>query len=158
MLVTDHINFIGKRGLFTSAELVERRAGRRVPHCYSPRLRGLLLEASMRARVKVHLGILMGSHGPTYETAAEVRMAQRFGGDAACMSTVHEVLAAAQIGCECASLSCVTNLATGLSGGPLTHHEVTEVADRAASKLKAVLDEFTRAEAATLAQDHARRS
>ena len=62
------------------------------------------------------------------------------------MSTVHEVTLAAQLGCEAASLSCVTNRATGLSATPLTHREVTEVADRVAVKLRAVLERFLEAE------------
>jgi purine-nucleoside phosphorylase len=90
----------------------------------------------------------MGGHGPTYETAAEVRMAGALGADVACMSTVHEVTVAAELGCEAASLSCITNLATGLSPTPLTHGEVTEVADRGAVGLRAILEEFLRAEAA----------
>ena len=48
----------------------------------------------------------------------------------------------AQLGCEAASLSCVTNKATGLSPTPLAHSEVTEVADRVAVKLRAVLESF----------------
>jgi purine-nucleoside phosphorylase len=142
MLATGHVNFIGKRGLFTPAELAERRAGRKVGDTYSPRLRTALLAAAGAARVKLHQGVLMGGHGPTYETAAEVRMARRLGADVACMSTVHEVTLAAQLGCEAASLSCVTNKATGLSATPLAHSDVTEVADRVAVKLRAVLEAF----------------
>jgi len=148
MLATDHVNFIGKRGLFTPAELGERRMGRRVAECYSRRLREKLIAAAGRAGVQLHLGILMGGHGPSYETASEVRMASASGADVACMSTVHEALVAAHLGCECASLSCVTNRATGLSATPLTHHEVTEVADRGAGLLRRVLDELMKAEAA----------
>jgi purine-nucleoside phosphorylase len=147
MLATGHLNFIGKRGLFTVAELRERALGRKVGDPYSPRLRTALLAAALAARVKLHQGVLMGSHGPTYETAAEVRMARTLGADVACMSTVHEVTLAAQLGCEAASLSCITNRATGLSDTPLTHADVTEVADRVAVKLRAVLERFLEAEA-----------
>jgi len=91
----------------------------------------------------------MGGHGPTYETAAEVRMASALGADVACMSTVHEVSAAAELGCEAASLSCITNRATGLSDVPLSHAEVAEVAGHAAASLRAVLLEFLRAEPAS---------
>jgi purine-nucleoside phosphorylase len=147
MLATGHLNFIGKRGLFTAAELRERALGRKVGDPYSPRLRTALLAAALAARVKLHQGVLMGSHGPTYETAAEVRMARTLGADVACMSTVHEVTLAAQLGCEAASLSCITNRATGLSDTPLTHADVTEVADRVAVKLRAVLERFLEAEA-----------
>ncbi len=144
MLAVDHINAIGKRGLFTPGELAERRAGRRVANYYTPRLRAALLAAATRAGVRLQRGTLMGGLGPTYETAAEVRMAAALGADVACMSTVHEVTVAAQLGCETAGLSCITNRATGLSDGPLTHHDVTEVADRVASRLRAIITEFLR--------------
>jgi purine-nucleoside phosphorylase len=142
MLATGHMNFIGKRGLFTTPELAERRLGRAVADPYTPTLRAALLDAASRAGVKLHQGILMGGHGPTYETAAEVRMAGRIGASVACMSTVHEVTLAAQLGCDTASLSCITNKATGLSATKLTHHEVTEVANEVAGKLRAVLEHY----------------
>jgi purine-nucleoside phosphorylase len=147
MLATGHLNWIGKRGLFTREELRERRAGIRVADPYTPRVRAALLAAAEDAGVKLHQGVLMGLHGPTYETAAEVRMARLLGADAGCMSTVHEVMLAAQLDGEAASLSCVTNRATGLSPTPLTHAEVTAVADRVAGKLRAVLEHFLAAEA-----------
>jgi purine-nucleoside phosphorylase len=142
MLATGHMNFIGKRGLFTTAELAARRLGRAVADPYTPALRASLLEAAGRAGIKLHQGVLMGGHGPTYETAAEVRMAGRIGASVACMSTVHEVTLAAQLGCDTASLSCITNKATGLSATKLTHHEVTEVANEVAGKLRAVLEHY----------------
>ncbi len=148
MLAVDHLNFIGRRGLFTPGELAERRAGRRVATPYAPRLREALAAAAARAGVRLHRGTLMGGHGPTYETAAEVRMAGALGADVACMSTVHEVTVAAELGAEAASISCITNRATGLSDVPLTHADVTEVADRAAARLRAVIEEFLGAEAA----------
>lgn len=149
MLATGHLNFISKRNLLTPAELRERQLGRKVGDPYSPRVRAALLTAALDAGVKLHQGVLMGGHGPTYETAAEVRMAARLGADVACMSTVHEVTLAAQLGCETASLSCITNRATGLSATPLTHHEVTQVADQVAVRLRAVLERFLDHEAAT---------
>ncbi|MBI5709689.1 MAG: purine-nucleoside phosphorylase [Candidatus Eisenbacteria bacterium] len=142
MLAVDHINFIGKRGLLTRAELAARRLGRAAGETYSPRLRAALLAAALRAGVRLHQGVLMGGLGPNYETASEVRMAASLGADVACMSTVHEVSLAAQLGCEAASISCITNRATGLSDGPLAHDEVTVVADRVASRLRTVLEEY----------------
>src|SRR5262249_12904792 len=147
MLATGHLNFIGKRGLLTPEELRERGGSRRVADPYSPRVRAALLAAALQAGAKLRQGVLMGGLGPGYETAAEVRMARILGADVACMSTVHEVTLAAQLGCEAASLSCVTNRATGLSQTPLSHTEVTEVADRVAVKLRAVLERFLDAEA-----------
>jgi len=142
MLASDHLNFIGRRGLFTPAELVERRAGRRVADYYDRDLQHELLAAAARAGVRLRQGTLMGGHGPSYETASEVRMGTALGADVACMSTVHEVTLAAELGARAASLSCITNQATGLSRVPLTHHEVTEVADRVAGRLRAVLEAY----------------
>ncbi|HTM57733.1 MAG TPA: purine-nucleoside phosphorylase [Candidatus Udaeobacter sp.] len=139
MVAADHINFIGRRGLFTPAELRARGASRRVAAPYAPALRQALIDAALTAGVPMRVGTLMGSHGPTYETAAEVRMSAALGADVACMSTVHEVTVAAELGCEAASISCITNRATGLSDVRLTHADVTEVADRAAGLLRAVI-------------------
>lgn len=142
MLATGHLNFIGKRGLLTDAELGARGAARSVASCYSPRLAGALADAAAHAGVALHRGVLMGGLGPSYETAAEVRMGTALGADAACMSTVHEVTLAAELGCEAASLSCITNRATGLSSVPLTHAEVTEVADIGARSIERILDQL----------------
>lgn len=145
MLAKDHINAIGKRGLFTPGELAERRMGRRVAHYYTPHLAEALAAAAARVGVPLHRGTLMGELGPTYETAAEIRMMTALGADVGGMSTAHEVTVAAQLGCEAAAISCITNRATGLADGPLTHEEVTEVAARVASKLRAILGEFLKA-------------
>ncbi len=146
MVASDHLNFIGKRGLLTPAENVERSAGRRVANVYDPALRESLIAAAQRTGVTLEMGVLMGGHGPSYETAAEIRMAGAVGADVACMSTVHEATLAAELGCRVASLSCVTNKATGISDRPLSHQEVTEVADRVAVRLKSVLGEFLKAD------------
>jgi purine-nucleoside phosphorylase len=73
-------------------------------------------------------------------------MAGYLGADVACMSTVHEVTLAAELGAEAASISCITNRATGLSEGPLSHADVTDVADRAAASLRALIEAFLQAE------------
>ena len=146
MVATDHINFIGKRGLFSPDELRERRMGRRLVTYYSPGLRARLIEAGMRAGVRLQEGTLMGGTGPSYETASEVQFARAIGADAVCMSTVHEVTVAAELGCEVASISCVTNKATGLSKHRLEHDEVTVVGHRCAEPLRRVLTEFLKAE------------
>ena len=145
MLATGHVNWIGKRGLFTPDELRERRAGRRVGDPYDPALCEALRAAAREAGVRLASGTLMGGLGPSYETAAEVRMAGAIGADVACMSTVHEVTLAAQLGCACTSLSCVTNKGTGLSATALNHHDVTEVADRVAVDIRAILTAWLRA-------------
>jgi len=144
VLASDHINLIGKHGLFTPREIDERRAGRRIAHAHSPRLAALLLDAARAAGVPLRRGTLLGFHGPSYETAAEIRMAAKMGADVVCMSTVHEVTLAAELGAECAAISCVTNLATGRAGVPLSHAEVEENARHGAASLGLLLDRLVR--------------
>jgi len=115
---------------------------RRPAEPYDPGLRAALAQAAIRAGVALRRGVMMGGLGPSYETAAEVRMAAAMGADVACMSTVHEATVGAELGCACASISCITNRATGLAGHPLTHKEVTEIADEAAGKIRVILEEY----------------
>jgi purine-nucleoside phosphorylase len=142
LLVRDQLNFHGTRGLFLPGELPP--AGDRGPFgarpVYAPRLAGVLRRAAQAIDLALPEGILMGGAGPAYESAAEVRAAHDWGADAACMSTVSEAVVGAGLGLEVAALSCVTNAATGLSATPLTHREVTEVADRVALSLRRLLE------------------
>lgn len=142
MLASDHVNAIGRRGLFTPEERAARSAGRAVASVYDEGLALELVQAAAAAGVPLRRGVLYGSLGPSYETAAEIRMAAAFGASAACMSTVHEATVAAHLGARVASISCVANAATGLSPRPLTHEEVLDAARQAASRLRRVLEQW----------------
>ena len=143
MLVRDHINGIGRGGLFTPAELarapgVTRGAlGRTRP--YTPELLELLRATAMERGIRLREGVLFAGRGPAYETAAEIAMARALGADCACMSSAHEVDLAAALGLRTAAVSCITNYGTGISPTPLSHHEVEEVAGAAAARLEALL-------------------
>jgi len=80
--------------------------------------------------------------GPTYESAAEVKMLQRLGADAGTMSTVPEVIAAVSRGIKVLGMSCITNLGTGMSPHKLSHDEVTEVADMVKDKFSRLIREI----------------
>ncbi len=143
MLIEDHIN------LFFANPLRGKESstlGPRFPDMsqpYNKELQALALRVAQEEGILLKKGVLVGSRGPTYETAAEIRMFQRLGGDAATMSTVPEVIAANQRGLRVLGISCITNMATGLSAQPLTHEEVTLVADQVQQKfhrlVKAIL-------------------
>jgi purine-nucleoside phosphorylase len=77
--------------------------------------------------------------GPSYETAAEIEMVHRIGGDAVGMSTVLEVALAASLDMEVLGISCITNFATGRSPKKLNHEEVTEVANKVKKNFSALL-------------------
>jgi purine-nucleoside phosphorylase len=78
--------------------------------------------------IALRVGIYCWVKGPSYETAAEIQMLRRMGGDAVGMSTVPEIIAAKRLGIDCVAISCITNMSTGLSAVPLSHHEVTATA------------------------------
>lgn len=129
MLVTDHINLQGRNPLFG------RAFGTRFPdltHAYDPAMCEVLRGAAGRAGVPLHEGVYAAMPGPSYETPAEIRMLRTLGADVVGMSTVPEVIAANEIGLRAAAIAVVSNRAAGLSGGPLTHDEVTESAHNVA--------------------------
>jgi inosine/guanosine/xanthosine phosphorylase family protein len=141
VLVTDHMNFQRANPLTGPAY------GTRFPDvtaAYDPTMRAVLRRTAERVGLKLTDGILAAMPGPAYETPAEVRMLRTLGADIVGMSTVPEVLAAAEIGLPTAVIAVVSNRAAGLSGGPLTHTEVTESAHLSAKKLAIALEEVIR--------------
>ncbi|NQS96868.1 MAG: purine-nucleoside phosphorylase [candidate division Zixibacteria bacterium] len=97
------------------------------------------LEAALEEGVTLHRGILGMTAGPTYETPAEVQMLSYAGADAASMSTIPEIIMAKRLGLKVLTVSCLTNMATGISPNPLTHREVQIVAGMVSDKFRAFM-------------------
>lgn len=143
MRLTDHINFIGANplrgpcpsGLTRFLDLSQ---------VYDPVLGGLLDKAAKKARVRWHRGVYLALSGPTYETPAEIRACAKLGADAVGMSTVPEAIVARHLGLRVAAVSCISNLAAGLSPHPLSHDEVLATAQEASRHTGALLEEFAR--------------
>lgn len=107
---------------------------------YSPRLRALARECAARLGVGLQEGVYFYMPGPEFETPAEIRAIRLLGGDAVGMSTVGEATAAAQCGMEVLGLSCITNLAAGMTPeGVVSDAEVTVNAAEAAGRFGALL-------------------
>jgi purine-nucleoside phosphorylase len=106
---------------------------------YDPRLRALAVEAGAELGMKLRRGVYAALPGPAYETPAEVRMLRILGADLVGMSTVPETLVAAHMGARVLGLSCVTNLAAGITDEKLSHDEVTETAARVRGQFEALL-------------------
>jgi purine-nucleoside phosphorylase len=139
MLIEDHLNLTGENPLVghNLADL-----GPRFPdltEAYSKRCLEILKTAASETGTSIHVGVYGGLMGPSYETPAEVRMLRNLGADAVGMSTVSESIAANHMGIEVAGLSCITNLAAGLSPVKLTHDEVIELSQVGAEKMKKIL-------------------
>jgi len=114
---------------------------------YDPDLADRLLGVALGEEIPLHEGVYVGVLGPSYETAAEVRVLARIGGRAVGMSTVPEAIAAAEVGLPVAGVSLITNYATGITDRPLDHAEVTEVATATRGVLERVVRGFVREEA-----------
>ena len=137
MAMADHLNLAGYNPL---VGLNDDRLGPRFPdlsQAYDPGLRAVLHAAAKAEGVVLREGVYASLSGPSYETPAEIRMLRTLGADAVGMSTVPEVIVAAHMGVKVAGISCITNLAAGISKQKLSHAEVSETADR-------VKDVFTR--------------
>lgn len=140
MLITDHLNLLGDNPLRgpNCDEL-----GPRFPdmsQAYCRKLQAIALEKANELEIECRHGIYAACSGPTYETPAEVRMLQTLGADAVGMSTVPEVIAANHMGMQVLGLSCITNLASGISPHKLSHQEVMETGERVRSQFIALLE------------------
>jgi purine-nucleoside phosphorylase len=142
MRITDHINLTGRNPLIGPNE---DALGPRFPdlsRVYDSRLAQALDEAARATSQTLRSGVYLQMNGPSYETPAEIRMARAMGADAVGMSTVPEVIAAAQMGLPVCGISCITNLAAGIAAHVLTHDEVMEVARAVEGKFLALLRAF----------------
>jgi purine-nucleoside phosphorylase len=95
----------------------------------SEKLNSIIMNAALDEKILLKQGVYWLTKGPSYETPAEIKMVQKFGGDAVGMSTVHEAIFAKSLGVEASSISCITNYAAGLSAQKLSHKEVMETAE-----------------------------
>lgn len=136
MLITDQISMSVPSPLI--GENIDE-LGVRFPdmsEVYSRRLRKIIENAAVTAGVPLRRGVYIQTTGPQYETPAEIRAYERLGADAVGMSTAIEAIAARHAGMEICGISCISNLAAGISVNPLTHAEVQETADRVAPLFK----------------------
>ncbi len=144
MLVTDHLNLMGKNPLIGPNEA---DLGPRFPdmtEAYDRHLGELARAAARDAKVTLREGVYAGLLGPTYETPAEIKMLGRLGASAVGMSTVPEVIALRHMGVRAAAVSCITNLAAGLSPTKLDHSEVEATANRTRESFAALLSGWVR--------------
>jgi len=132
MLIADHINLLGTNPLIGPNE---DAFGPRFPDmtsAYDPELRRLARGVAEQEGLRLQEGIYACVSGPSYETPAEIRALRILGADAVGMSTVPEVIAARHMGMRVLGISCITNLAAGISPHPLSHDEVVETGARVA--------------------------
>jgi xanthosine phosphorylase len=132
MLITDHINFLGLNPLVGPND--EAFGPRFFPlaDAWDPALGAKLKAVAHQQGVTLHQGVYVAFRGPSFETPAEIRMAQGWGGDAVGMSSVPECLIARHCGLKVAGVSCITNMGAGLSDEKLSHAHTLENAAKGA--------------------------
>jgi purine-nucleoside phosphorylase len=140
MLIDDHLNLTGDNPLRGPNEPA---LGPRFPDmstAYDPNLRGLAQRVAAGFGMRLPHGVYAGLLGPNYETPAEIRMLRTLGADAVGMSTVLEVIAAQHMGARVLGISCITNLAAGLSDHALNHAEVEATAHASRARFAQLLE------------------
>jgi purine-nucleoside phosphorylase len=141
MLIRDHLNLMFRNPLIGALEMGDERfPDMSAP--YDEALARQLREHAAAMGIALQEGVYGGLLGPTYETPAEVRMLATLGADAVGMSTVPEVIVARAIGMRVAGISCITNLASGISPHPLSHAEVLETTTRVAEQFEGLVERF----------------
>ena len=143
MLIRDHLDFTFRNPLIAS-DAPREPAFPDLATAYDPELLELLRAAARDERIDVAEGVYAALVGPSYETAAEIRMLERIGADAVGMSTVPEVIVARSLGMRVAGASCITNAASGIGASPLDHADVLAVTRRAASDFRRLVRAFVR--------------
>jgi purine-nucleoside phosphorylase len=140
--ITDHLSF-NAEPVLRGPNIAE--FGTRFPdqcHVYDPELTDTLVNSARDLNIRISRGIYAYTKGPQYETPAEIRALRIMGADCVGMSTVPEAIAASHMGIRVAAMSCITNMAAGISGNPLSEQEVLDNAALASANSCALVKEF----------------
>ncbi len=136
MLITDHImNFVPSPLIGPNLN----ELGTRFPdmsEVYKKDLQEIIKKTARELGIKLQQGVYIQLTGPNFETPQEVKMCRILGADAAGMSTAAEAVAANHMGMKVCGISCISNLACGMTTQPLTHEEVQETADRVSAQFQ----------------------
>ncbi|MDY5956156.1 MAG: purine-nucleoside phosphorylase [Frisingicoccus sp.] len=132
MMITDQIS------TFVPSPLIGKNIdelGTRFPdmtHIYDRSLQQMIRDVAKDMDFSLKEGVYIQFTGPNYESPAEVQMARLLGADAVAMSTACEAVAAKHMGMRICGISCISNMAAGITGQPLSHEEVKAAGERVA--------------------------
>lgn len=116
-------------------------------HIYDLELQQMVRKCAAEMNIHLQEGVYFQLKGPNYETPAEVNMVRTLGGDAVGMSTAVEAIAANHMGMKIVGISCISNMAAGISANPLSEEEVIEAG-------KSVSKTFTELVTRTIGEIH----
>jgi purine-nucleoside phosphorylase len=148
VLLSDHINFTGENPCVGPNDDSLGPRFFDMSDAYSAELRARARAVAKNLAIDLPEGVYLALKGPNFETPAEIRFFGKIGADLVGMSTVPEVIAATHMGMRCLAISCVTNLAAGISTEKLSHEEVLEtgrnVRDTFVRLVQALIPEIAR--------------
>ena len=130
MVISDHLNLLGDNPLRGEND---EQFGPRFPDLtsvYSPEFQNIVIDEGNAMGLDLRRGIYAALSGPSYETPAEIHMVRTLGADAVGMSTVPEAIVARHMGMNVVGISCITNLAAGVSNRPIDHNQVMQIGER----------------------------
>src|SRR2546425_6133503 len=139
MVISDHLNLIGVNPLIGPND---DRFGPRFPDLtsvYCRRLQDIVINEANVIGLDMRRGIYAALSGPSYETPAEIHMVRTLGADAVGMSTVPEAIVARHMNMEVIGISCITNLAAGVSNRPVDHSQVIATGERVRAEFTELL-------------------
>src|SRR5262252_10269339 len=139
MVISDHINLMGVNPLIGRND---ERFGPRFPDLtavYDPDLQNMVIAEAETIGIDMRRGVYAALSGPSYETPAEIHMVRTLGADAVGMSTVPEAIVARHMEMRLIGISCITNLAAGVSSGPVDHDQVIATGERVRSQFTELL-------------------
>lgn len=140
MVIRDHISSLVPSPLIG----VNYEKGQRFPdmsNVYNAELSDIITNCGVKLGIPMKQGVYIQLSGPNYETPAEVRMCRILGADAVGMSTACEAMAAVHCGFRVCGISCISNLACGMTANPLNHKEVQEISNKKSPIFKALIKE-----------------
>lgn len=139
MVISDHLNLLGDHPLRGAND---ERFGPRFPDLtsvYAQRLQDIVIDEANALGLEVRRGIYAALSGPSYETPAEIHMIRTLGADVVGMSTVPEAIVARHMDMQVVGISCITNLAAGVSDQPIDHSQVMAIGERVRGSFTALL-------------------
>lgn len=136
MMITDQISSFAPSPLIGEnvAELGDRFPD--MTHIYDPELQQLIRDTAKEEQIEIREGVYLQTTGPNFESPAEIRMYGLVGADAVGMSTACEAIAARHAGVRVCGISCISNMASGLSEEELSHLDVQTIANKRAEEFE----------------------
>lgn len=142
MVLYDHINFMNENPLKGSVVHPDIPRFPDQTKIYDPKLINNILKIGSDQEITIHKGVYLALSGPAFETPAEIQAFAKLGADAVGMSTVPEAMVANALGMRVVALSCISNLAAGISKHALSHKDVEEASKKALPHMKALVQGF----------------